>query len=347
MLLSGQVTMKEMAEQAQTWRTVWESRDSLQAVWRRLLSAGRIEELVFIGCGSSYYLASSAVAAFSKWTTYSVKSVPASEWLLYPDQHASGKRTLLVIISRSGTTTECLWAAETAEKMPGVRTLAVTCHPDSALAQRCDDTLAVAAGREESVVMTKSFTGMLYLLLVSAALLGENRHAQAELAGLPDRAAAWSQLEAEGKALSGENYRTVVCLGAGPLYGIAQEAALKVKEMAVQPSEVYHPLEYRHGPKSIVNDQTLIILFASDRGREYEPRLMRELKQLGGRVWAIGGSADLYADVDRHTPLEETVGDWTRGLLGLLPVQQFGVHYAIRRGYDPDRPRHLSQVVEL
>ncbi|MDN4593420.1 SIS domain-containing protein [Polycladomyces subterraneus] len=347
MLLNGQVTMKEMAEQAQTWRTVWEARDSYQAVWRRLLSAGQIEELVFTGCGSSYYLASSAAAAFSKWTTYSAKSVPASEWLLYPDQHASGKRTLLVIISRSGTTTECLLVAEAAEKMQGVRTLAVTCHPDSALTQRCDDTLAIPAGREESVVMTKSFTSMLYLLLISGALLGENRYAQAELAGLPDRIAAWTQLEAEGKALSGQDYRTVVCLGAGPLYGIAQEAGLKVKEMAVQPSEVYHPLEYRHGPKSIVNDQTLIVLFASDRGREYEPQLMRELKQLGGRVWVIGGSADLFSNVDRHTPLEKSAGDWTRGLLGLLPLQQFGVHYAIRRGYDPDRPRHLSQVVQL
>lgn len=345
--MPGEVTIKEMAEQAQAWRTVWEARDSSQAVWRRLLSAGRIEELVFTGCGSSYYLAVSAATAFSKWTTYSVKSIPASEWLLYPEQHASGKRTLLVIISRSGTTTECLWVAEAAEQMPCVRTLAVTCYPGSALAERCDETLAVPAGQENSVVMTKSFTSMLYLLLSSAALLGENRHAQAELAVMPDRAGAGSQPRDEGKALAEKDYRMVVCLGAGPLYGIALEAGLKVKEMAVQPSEVYYPLEYRHGPKSIVDGQMLIILFASDRGQKYEPALVRELKQLGGRIWVIGGRPDLYTDVDRHTPLDVSAGDWTRGLLGLLPVQQFGVHYAVRRGYDPDRPRHLSQVVEL
>ena len=77
-------------------------------------------------------------------------------------------------------------------------------------------------------------------------------------------------------------FNDYVCLGQGPFYGLACEYALKITEMSLSSARSFHSLEFRHGPKSIVSPETLVIFLLSEQGYEVECDLLEEMKSLGG-----------------------------------------------------------------
>ena len=76
-------------------------------------------------------------------------------------------------------------------------------------------------------------------------------------------------------------------LGAGPLYGLANEVMLETKEMSLYYAEAYHPLEFRHGPMSMVNERTLVMGFLSDTGQAEQMHVLKDMKELGARTVAL------------------------------------------------------------
>jgi glucosamine--fructose-6-phosphate aminotransferase (isomerizing) len=130
-----------------------------------------------------------------------------------------------------------------------------------------------------------------------------------------------------------------VFLGGGALYGIAAEGGLKLQEMACVFTQAYHPLEYRHGPISLVDSRsTIIILYDPDTGEE-EEQLADELRAKGAFVIGLGGAGDL--SFPAQTARE------TRGAVYLPALQLLGERIARMRGQDTSAPRHLSKVVTL
>src|SRR4029077_7240181 len=83
-----------------------------------------------------------------------------------------------------------------------------------------------------------------------------------------------------------------VCLGQGPYFGLACETALKITEMSVSYAQSFHTLEFRHGPKSIVAPETLVIFLMSEGGYDAEREVLREIKRLGGTTLAVTNRAE-------------------------------------------------------
>jgi glucosamine--fructose-6-phosphate aminotransferase (isomerizing) len=140
-------------------------------------------------------------------------------------------------------------------------------------------------------------------------------------------------------------YALTVFLGLGGYEGLAHEATLKLKEMTQQPCEAYNPLEFRHGPISIVDDQSLVVMIEGLRERDYIIDVERDIRSYG-------------ADVTRIAPYESTaiasgliigpdVSDVARSCLYLPALQLLAYYRASSSGLDPDKPRNLSQVVVL
>jgi glucosamine--fructose-6-phosphate aminotransferase (isomerizing) len=138
-------------------------------------------------------------------------------------------------------------------------------------------------------------------------------------------------------------------LGGGPLYGLANEAMLKTKEMSLSHTEAYHALEFRHGPMSMVNPQTLVVGLLSDRCLAEEVRVLEDVKRLGARTLALVEDEARLAGwtADHVVELCSGLGEWERGPLYLPPVQHLAYHRAMAKGLDPDRPINLRAVVEL
>ena len=138
-------------------------------------------------------------------------------------------------------------------------------------------------------------------------------------------------------ALAGRSH--FVCLGAGPLYGVAAEAGIKLQEMSLSHVQAYHPMEYRHGPVSLIDDKSIVALLYSEETREEETKIASELSAKGAVVLGFGGPGDI--ELAASGPAE------IRGLVLLPSLQLLGERAAGLRGLDTTAPRHLSKVVVL
>ena len=130
-----------------------------------------------------------------------------------------------------------------------------------------------------------------------------------------------------------------VYLGAGALYGLAQEGALKLQEMSLSYSQAFHTMEYRHGPISLVDASTLAVILYSPETRDEEAKVAADLRDKGALVIGFGGPGDVEVEAGTD-PLIRT-------LVALPALQILGERVAEQKGLDTVSPRHLNKVVIL
>ncbi|MBE3574310.1 MAG: SIS domain-containing protein [Firmicutes bacterium] len=348
--MPGAKTRREISAQPEVWRQVLEGAALDAGRLRRVFAAGDGEETLFIGCGTSYYLALAAASGFRLLTGRAARALPASEILLYPQAALESSRPYLaVLFSRSGETTEAVRAAEALGARGDVRTVAITCSPGTPLPGACAEAFVLRGVTEDSVVMTQSFTSMLLYAQYAAATAAGRTEVLADLERLPGTGRAAVE---QGRALAETTVAagrpdTVFFLGGGPCYGLACEGMLKVKEMAIQNSEAYHPLEFRHGPKALISPDSLVVYLATEEGRDLELPVALELAGLGARVLAVTERPLPGLPPQAQLVLESGLAQPACGALYLPFLQWLGFFLAQAKGLDPDRPVHLSAVTRL
>jgi glucosamine--fructose-6-phosphate aminotransferase (isomerizing) len=343
----GARTFQEIVEQPEAWAAAIRSFDAAAPDIARLFHERSPDEVVFTGCGSSYYLSMTAAAAFQQVASLRAKAVPASEILQFPGSiFVPGGHPLLVASSRSGTTTETLRALEVARRR-GIATLSLTCAHRSPLARGADLCIHSPKGHEESVVMTKSFSSLLLLGLLLAASRAETATLRRDLTRLPILGKRVIKVALNLTGDLGADSTHFVFLGGGPAHGIAWEGMLKMTEMARRPAVAYHPLEFRHGPIAVAGPGTVVVFFGTRAGARLEADLARDLREHGAIVVNLRDEWRGAAEVDVDVALGVRLDDGARCLLYLPFAQALAYHRAVGAGLDPDRPRHLSSVVRL
>lgn len=347
----GAHSLAEILSQPQCWDsclTLIAKGGQLEAIGELFASA---KEWLFIGCGSSYYIALAAAASWSALTGMRARALPASELLLFPDPWLAGSQKYApVLISRSGRTSEVLQAAEFL-KARKVDSLAVTCADHERLEQLASTTLALLPADEQSTVMTRSFTSMVLALQYLAAFIAGNRAFLQALHQLPDAAEnPLRDLDSRVREfVAVRQFSDYVALGQGPFYGLACESTLKLTEMSVSYGQVFHTMEFRHGPKSIVSPETLLVFLLSETGYSEECEVLEEVKSLGATTLVVANRADHRARASADLLVE--FGFDLPELARLAPYvfagQLLGLYTGLKKGFDPDQPRHLSRVVVL
>ena len=345
-------TWNELCSQAEVWqRVITDTRDG-RSTAEILSGSARVNEWIFVGCGTSFYLAEAAAVSWTTLTGEPARAVPASEILLFPQLSKVGVSTKqAVVISRSGKTSEAVRAATWLRQTLRIPTIGISCAERSDLERECDLTIVLRAADEQSTVMTRSFTSMLLALQVLAA----NR--AGKTAFIDSLLALAKQFSGQLPSIA-ENMRTFVerhvfadyvFLGQGAFHGIAREAALKVMEMSCSYSQFFHALEFRHGPKAIVSPATCLTFFVSRTAKEAETEVLSEMKELGAVVVAvcdrangeIRKSADLIFEIDFQ-------GDEIALLAPfVVPCQLMGFFTGLQKGLNPDQPKNLTRVVIL
>jgi fructoselysine-6-P-deglycase FrlB-like protein len=291
----GGRTEQEVASQPACWRRAAQ----LAADFAGVLPA-RGERVAVAGCGTSWFMAQSYAAAREASGHGETDAFAASEM---PLGRAYDR---VVVLSRSGTTTEIV---QLLERLRGTApTVAITAVPGTPVPEAADAIIDLSFADEESVVQTRFATTELVLL---RAHLGVDPGPAADAA---ERILA-APLPAEMLAA-----RQFTFLGTGWTYGLANEAALKLREAAGMWTEAYPAMEYRHGPVAVTGAGSIVWLFGTPPDG------------LGGEIAEAGGTA-WFSDED---PLAE-----------LVRVQRVAVALARDRGLDPDRPRNLARSVIL
>lgn len=286
---------------------------------------------VVVGCGTSYNLALSVAAGLNA-AGFRAIGVPAGEWIVRPQAYVPSQMSDVEVIalSRSGETTETVQAARASQKR-GQKVIGITCEPGSSLSAASDVKIEFDTHAEEGIVMTCSASLMLLAGYALAGLtIDDTLTARAE------------KLVAAIDAVAVADYaaRThFVFLGGGANYGVALEGALKLQEMAICYTQAFHPGEYRHGPVSLVDERTAIIMLYHADTAEDEAVLVKELQAKGAWVLGLGGAGDVSLNV-------ESDGDLA-GAEILPALQLLGERYALAHDIDTTAPRHLTKVVML
>jgi glucosamine--fructose-6-phosphate aminotransferase (isomerizing) len=348
----GAYSLEEILSQPQCWATSLEDlrrKKTLEAVAKRFAKA---TEWLFIGCGSSYYVALSAAASLARLTRLTglrSRALPASEILIDPTLVPSAN-CVPVLISRSGLTSEVVTAAE-ALKARGIPTLAISCATRQPLEQLASETILLPRADEKSTVMTRSFSSMLLTLQALAAVIAGDSAFLDELTTMSQAVAPLLPTLPEKiqNFVSAHEFDDYVYLGQGPFYGLACEGALKVTEMSVSYAQAFHTLEFRHGPKSIVGPETLLVFLLSESGFDAECEALKEMKSLGATTLAVTNRVNgiIRAASDLVVELNLDVPEYARVCPYLFVGQLLGLHAGIKKNLDPDSPRNLSRVVLL
>lgn len=344
-------TLREIFSQPDCWEQCLKQLATSKELGLARQLAKPNAEWILIGCGSSYYLALVAAATFTRLGLLA-RAIPASELVLYPDLILPKERECVaVLISRSGLTSEVLQAARMLQSRGNLPRVAITCAAGQPLESHADVTLRLTPADEQSMVMTRSFTSMLLGLQYLAASVSANVEFSDALMRLPGQV---RPLLARVPAtlrdfVSSRSYQDYVFLGQGPLFGIANEAMLKVTESSCSYAQVFHSMEFRHGPKSIAGPGTLITFFLSESSYEAELEVLEEMQQLGSAILVVGnriedrtrGVANFVIELGLNTP------EYTRLTAYAIWGQLLGVYTGLQKGLNPDAPRNLSRVVVL
>ncbi len=340
----GKHSHREILSQPETWP---ETLDYLQSDWEsKIPNLNDYDEVIITGCGSTYYLSIWAARYLQKTTGVTCVPLPSSElWFSSENWINPSKKTLLIAISRSGQTTETLHALEAFEKNTNGTSLVITCYADSPLAKMTANPITTTAGMETSVAQTRSFTNMMWPII----LLGE-REIPAELGDTIRQSAqdlinAYQASTAEiGKHAEIERF---FFLGSGPLYGLALEVMLKMKEMSLSYSEAYHFLEFRHGPMSMVNNNSLLVGLVDPKTREHEISVLKDMQRIGGRTLTVCGLGQAPQNMDYVFNFDNHIPENWKYPLYLPLIQLIAYERSISKGLNPDKPKNLTKFIEL
>jgi glutamine---fructose-6-phosphate transaminase (isomerizing) len=315
-----------------TEQTILEQFDYWRQALKLDLHTAQLEPgpVAVIGCGTSYYLAQCLAAVLNASPNHGAIAVPSGEWHLRRRSYIPEVKVQVLALSRSGSTTETVAAAK-ASLEAGMRVIGITCEPNSELAKVSTHCVYAPTHPLEDIVMTTSASLM---LLIGLALTGTTITPE----GINQAQHLLEQNKNQLDSLiQGRSH--FVYLGGGALYGIASEGALKLMEMSLSFSQAYHPLEYRHGPISLIDTHSLAVMLYSPETLEEESKLVAELREKGAKVIGFGGAGNLSLALPETSSL--------RGLIALPTLQWLGERVAQSKGLNTREPRHLTKVVVL
>lgn len=353
--IGGLHTAEEIAQQPALWRAL---AAGLHADGARIAGflgnwlADPGHRVILTGAGSSAYIGEICADELNMAWPAQVRAVATTSLLTHPEAYLEPSApTLLVSFARSGNSPESLGAVDLVRRLlPDARFLNITCNADGELARQAQgraDSLTVLmpeASCDRSFAMTSSFSCMLLaaLTILSPGGGAAARERIPQLAALAEGALRdWA---APVAALAAQPDRRIVYLGSGPLEALAKEAALKVLELSGGRTLALanSPLGFRHGPKSAVDEDTLVLVFFSNKplAQRYERDLVDELRRdaRASRCLTIGPSAagtELGADPSADAlPYSDA---WL-AVLWLLAAQMFSLHKSAVLGLTPDNP---------
>lgn len=330
-------TYREVKSQTESWAQALHLTNTIS-----LPNSEDYDQVIFTGCGSTYYLSLAAASLYQELTGRAARAIPGGELLLNPQTvMQAGVSFLLVAISRSGTTTETVKAVEkfSANKLGDV---IVISNYDEVLSHLADCSIVITTGQEESVAQTRSFASMYVATTAFCARMARRNDLLDSMSSLPEIGVRLvGDFEPSARQL-GENldFDRFYFLGSGIRYGLACEVNLKMKEMSLTHSEAFHFLEFRHGPKSMVNPQAAVIGLVSESNYHHEMAVMKEMEALGGKTVALGEAG---VDIAFASNISESL----RGVLYLPVLQLMAFYRSLKKGLNPDSPNNLSAVIKL
>jgi glucosamine--fructose-6-phosphate aminotransferase (isomerizing) len=329
----------EMAEQPEVIARLVARRREILAGAHECAGSGEIAGIVIVARGSSNYAAVYGRYVLELQARRPV-TLEAPSLVTHYGARTPMNGWLAVAISQSGRTPEITQVAEVLRN-EGAKTIAITNHADSPLAQVVDWTLALEAGEERAVPATKTMTAQLAAIALLAEALGNSAWPDERWAAAIDgvRAVLDDGELARHAARKLEEADRVVAIGRGMHFAVALEAALKIRETTGVLAEGWSASDYRHGPIAASGPHVpAIAVHVAGPTRDDVRDLVSDLRARGSTVIEIADEQGAELPITPGLPEELAV------LPGTVRAQQLALALALDRGLDPDAPPGLSKV---
>lgn len=334
--------LSEAAEAARvaSAQLAWWSEHAASIVGR--LRAFDPRQVITCGRGSSDHAATYAKYLIETTMRIPVWSYSPSTSSIYGVELRGIERNLFIAISQSGRSSDLLLSAQAASNA-GAPVWAVVNDAGSPLADIADLNIPQLASKETSVAATKSYIASLFSVVLLVGYWAKDALLLEAASTIPDMLErSWSNDWTIG-ARAFADTRNMYVIGRGPTFGIAQEAALKLKEICGIHAEAFSAAEVRHGPMELVENGLPVLMFVpGDQAASGFAALAREFAARGANVVVAGASYDGATELP-------TVADVHPALSALCMIQSFykmAPQISISRGLDPDRPVHLRKVTD-
>jgi glucosamine--fructose-6-phosphate aminotransferase (isomerizing) len=315
-----------------------------------------ISRVVLLGCGTSLHAGLVGEYAFEDLADIHAEVQQAAEFRYR--NPILGNRDLVVAISQSGETADTLAAVREANQK-GAFVMSLCNVVGSTIARETGRGVYLHAGPEISVASTKAFTCQVAVLLMMALKLGRGRRYSREdgiklareIESIPELVAKVI-LQNDRIAKIAADYTQnehAFFIGRGPMYPVALEGALKLKEISYIHAEGYHAAELKHGPIALLEQGTPVIAIACDvPGKDKTLGNIEECRARGARILGIVTEGDHetaecmddFITIPRCHPLVATIP-------AVVALQLFAYHVARLRGCEIDQPRNLAKSVTV
>lgn len=363
----GYHTAREISGQPELWMKTWElflcHRSDIQAFLQQINIHQDIE-IILTGAGTSAFIGDVLQGPFQKNTGKRTRAVATTDLVSHPENYFHANTpTLLVSFARSGNSPESVASVELANNIcKTCYHLIITCNPEGELAimshQNSYVFIMPAEANDQSLAMTGSFTSMLL-----AGLLISRGEAPEIIKNQVDLVVAYANTILDKYAtqlqdVANLDFKRAIFLGSGPMLGTALESHLKLLELTDGKVVCKHDsyLGFRHGPKAIIDDTTLLVYLLSNNPyvQQYESDLIKAVNTGEWGMYSIGISEVLPENISVDLPVvlsavNNSIDEEFLAVCSVLPAQILGFYKSLQLGLSPDNPSvngKISRVVK-
>lgn len=364
--LGAEITAREIGQQPDLWREVLinyaTKKEEIREYLKTIETKHEKVKVIFSGAGSSAFVGDTIEAYLNQKnedTKWEFEAIATTDIVATPEKYLQKEiPTLLVSFARSGNSPESVATIDLAQQyIDELYQLTITCAAEGklAVAAEGDDRNLVLLQPEKSndagFAMTGSFTSM----MLTALLVFDTSSDEDKLNWANSAIEMSEQMLADEEVINSVvelDFDRVVYLGQGGFFGLAHEAQLKLLELtAGRITTLYEtPLGFRHGPKSFVNEKTVIIQFNSnnDYTRKYDTDLLNEVfhDKIAAKVLALSVGENVAVDADQFWFDEKyrVLPDAYLNFPYVVFAQLFSLAASIKTGVQPDNPSPAGTV---
>ena len=364
--VGGIHTAREIQQQPDVWLKIYDQvKDSALDIKSFMSNTlADVDDIILTGAGTSAYIGETLVNDYKKTTGIMAQAIPTTDIVTHPQNFFyKNRKVLLISFARSGNSPESVASVDLAEKYAETAyQLIITCNVDGALVKNKKanqySIVLPPETNDESLAMTSSFSGMLVagLLVSRIDKLEEQKSKLDKTVQYANK--ILTDFSEELQKLAQVDFSRAIFIGSGPLFGIGVESHLKLQELTdgkvICKNDSY--LAFRHGPKAVINDTTLVVFLASNNEyvMRYEKDLIKAVQGEDQAMMLVSVSENKIEGItlDKDFVLSnggDNVDEEFLSLSSVLPAQILGFFKSINVGLKPDKPSvsgTIARVVE-
>lgn len=329
-----------------TYAYITEKKDEILS----FLKENDYKELVYVACGSSYWMSLSASRTMQKLTGIPCIAVKSGDVIFDKEYYEKAyEKPLFIVPSRSGRTSETLLAVDFLKEIYKAPVFCMVEYEECGITDKADFLLKMPWANEISVCQTRSFSCLYMASVMMAAFMAEDEELLTQLKDYIDN---FQSIRPEAEKLTRQiagdmpDGHSIISLATGVQYGVAIEGAYISVEMAQYQGSYYGLLEFRHGPIVMVDDRDLIAILSAGTNQELEEDMAKEIRGTGAKVLSITADAE-FCNADYKINLGKNVRQEVTALFGIFVLQAYAYERACSLDRNPDKPKELVPFIQI